>query len=342
MNTIKNISTPIQKSDVEENSQKDLNSNYILWIAVNIIMAIVFIGGFKMLSDNGFSDSTGISYVIIVIFGLFYALNFYNTNYYRLELGKMKKLSFPQFDFVKDDIKIGDAGLFHDHVKNLLKIYQNNNNVNVSQETSLEIIGNKILRKEYIVQLGSNLMVTLGLIGTITGLIIAISGLENVMTSLEENGNNLVFGLKQALSGMGSAFYTTLFGAILGGFFLKLLHQASNNMADEIIDEVALNTELYILPYLMKTPEQMVDNHLSDIENLMIATRELMDKETQKISEYLGSLQEMNGNILLFNQRLENIEPQMNGVHLTVLKDIHLTLNEIKMSNRPLLKKLFG
>ena len=50
----------------------------------------------------------------------------------------------------------------------------------------------------------------------------------------------------------------------------------------------------------------------------------------------------MNGNILLFNQRLENIEPQMNGVHLTVLKAIHLTLNEIKMSNRPLLKKLFG
>ena len=95
-------------------------------------------------------------------------------------------------------------------------------------------------------------MITLGLIGTVTGLIIAITGLESVMTSLGESGKMIIPGLKQALSGMGTAFYTTLFGAILGGFFLKLMHQASSNMVDEIIDDIAFRAEINVLPFFKR------------------------------------------------------------------------------------------
>ena len=336
----------INNSNTESASlevSNDMNSNYLLWIIVNLIMGIAFFIGFKMLNTYGFTDSTGISYGIIIVFALFYLLNFKNTLFYHSELENLKTLSLSEIDFADnhDDLENVKDGLFKKHIINLLNTFRNNHDISISQETSLEITRNGLLRKEHLVQLGSNLMVTLGLIGTISGLIVAISGLESVMTSLENDGNTLLPGLQQALSGMGSAFYTTLFGAILGGFFLKLLHQASSNMADEIIDQIALKTEIFILPYLRKTPEQMVHDHLTNFESLILATRKMMHDESIKISEYLGMLQDLNGGISLFTEKLVNIEPQMNGVHLTELKNINSTLKERKRHNRPFFKKLF-
>jgi hypothetical protein len=75
----------------------------------------------------------------------------------------------------------------------------------------------------------SGLMVTLGLIGTILGLIVSIGGLENVMTQVESLSQGIFGGIKEAIRGMAIAFYSTLFGAVLGAVVLRMLSVTLSN-----------------------------------------------------------------------------------------------------------------
>ena len=113
----------INNSNAESDSleaSNDMNSNYLLWIVVNLIMGIAFFIGFKMLNTYGFSDSTGISYGIIIVFALFYLLNFKNTLFYHSELESLKTLSLSEFDLTnnQDDLENVKDGLFKNHIIN--------------------------------------------------------------------------------------------------------------------------------------------------------------------------------------------------------------------------------
>jgi len=318
------------------------NQNFQIWVTVNVVMGVAFVYGFTILKSQEFSDKTGISYLIIILFGLFYALNVINTLYYKKEQNILAKKEIPNYNPENDDIEFEGSGLLAFHIGNLSEIYRNLNDGEVTQERALDIIANRLARREYFVQLGSNIMITLGLIGTITGLIIAITGLEVVMTSIGESGKMIIPGLKQALSGMGTAFYTTLFGAILGGFFLKLMHQASSNMADEIIDEIAFRSEINILPYLKKTVEHHINAQSTHLVEYVNQSRQLLESESEKINNYLLSIDDLKSNIEKFNVQIEQVEKQMDGTHLTVLKQIDNTLKQMQKDSKPLLKRLFG
>ncbi len=75
----------------------------------------------------------------------------------------------------------------------------------------------------------SGLMVTLGLIGTILGLIISVAGLETVMTQVGIANKNIFGGIKETIQGMAIAFYATLFGAVLGAVVLRMLSVSLTN-----------------------------------------------------------------------------------------------------------------
>lgn len=318
------------------------NRNFQIWITINIVMGIAAVYGFSILRTQGFNDKTGISYLIIILFGLFYGLNVLNTIYYKKEQDILKREELPSFNSENEDIEFEGSGLFAYHIENLSKIYQNLNDGEVEQDRALDIIANRLARREYFVQLGANILITLGLIGTITGLISSMSGLETVMTTLDESGKDILPGLKQALSGMGTAFYTTLFGAILGGFFLKLMHQASSNMADEIIDDIAFRSEIHILPHLKKTVEQHINAQSNQLTEYVNQSRQLLESESEKISNYLLSIDDLKSNIERFNVQIEQVEQQMDGTHLTVLKGIDKTLKQIQKDSKPLFARIFG
>jgi len=77
-------------------------------------------------------------------------------------------------------------------------------------------------RTSQFVSLLGNLMITLGLIGTVLGMTITMNGLHGALGALGINQNLLVDGLRTAMSGMGVAFYTTLMGSVLGGILLRV------------------------------------------------------------------------------------------------------------------------
>jgi len=318
------------------------NNNYLLWVIVSGFLILGFILSLYILFQQNYQDSTGISFIIILLFLLFYALNIYNTLYFYSEYELIINADNPSFDFLDDNIEYSGSLLFEKHINNLMEIYNNIDSGFVNQDHSIDYLSNKLSRREYFVQLGSNIMITLGLIGTISGLIISITGLEQVMTSLGDDGTVVVGGLKQALDGMGTAFYTTLFGAVLGGFFLKLLHQASINIADEVLDEIALKTEIFVLPYLSKTVESNINSQTKMFSDYIKQSEVLIKSESDNLKKYMNEISSLESSIQSLNEKIKSHEEEIGSNHLSALRRIESVLNKIQEQSKPFLKRFFG
>lgn len=83
-----------------------------------------------------------------------------------------------------------------------------------------------------------NLLITMGLIGTIVGLTITLAGLTTSMEALGNNQDELLSGLRRAMSGMGTAFYATLLGAVLGGVLLRVFVLINNHGIEELSENL--------------------------------------------------------------------------------------------------------
>lgn len=83
-----------------------------------------------------------------------------------------------------------------------------------------------------------NLLITMGLIGTIVGLTITLAGLTTSMEALGSNQDQLLSGLRHAMSGMGTAFYATLLGAVLGGVLLRVFVLINTHGVEELSENL--------------------------------------------------------------------------------------------------------
>jgi len=102
----------------------------------------------------------------------------------------------------------------------LRMISERNGRVDVESLVDVEFSAQH--RTSQFVSLLGNLMITLGLIGTVLGMTITMNGLHGALGALGINQDLLVDGLRTAMSGMGVAFYTTLMGSVLGGILLRV------------------------------------------------------------------------------------------------------------------------
>ncbi|MCK4563422.1 MAG: MotA/TolQ/ExbB proton channel family protein [Verrucomicrobia bacterium] len=77
------------------------------------------------------------------------------------------------------------------------------------------------------------LLISMGLLGTIIGLIMAISGLGGMVENIGLSRTTMMEALKATVAGMGTAFYTTFFGA-LGGLILRAVAVSQLNSLSEL------------------------------------------------------------------------------------------------------------
>jgi predicted PurR-regulated permease PerM len=175
------------------------------------------------------------------------------------------------------------------------------------------------------------------MIGTVVGLTLSMEGLSEAMGSMtnigSESGGNLndpAIGLKQALSGMSSAFITTLAGAVLGGFFLKLLSHSTINLIEDLIDQMRYKAELEIIPKLQQQIWEKDVRNLSDAYQNMktfIQSSSQIDQSLRKYNETMSQASEKllsissNLNREIFQlqissqvQKQENLEKLLNQI----------------------------
>ena len=101
---------------------------------------------------------------------------------------------------------------------------------------NIELAGQQ--RISHSVEVIGNLLITLGLIGTVMGLTLTLTGLTNSLEALGQDQELLLQGLQKAMGGMGTAFYTTLLGAVLGGVLLRVFAQITENGIGALYDHL--------------------------------------------------------------------------------------------------------
>ncbi len=129
-------------------------------------------------------------------------------------------------------------------------------------ETLLNIELAAYERIGHMVELVGNLLITLGLIGTVMGLTLTLTGLTGSLEALGSDQEMLLQGLRTAMSGMGTAFYTTLLGAILGGVLLRMFAQISLHGVESLHDNLLRICIVYCSADYAQTMERDV-RHLN-------------------------------------------------------------------------------
>lgn len=154
-------------------------------------------------------------------------------------------------------LEAAKPSLFRGHIESLYTIFKAH--PDIEQDSLVEVTHAKLVARNKVVELFSSVLVTLGLIGTIIGLIDSTSGLGEAMRSMfggevdaADSGDVLGPAMIQTFSGLQTAFYTTLLGSLFGGVVLRLLTNVVDAAILRYMAHLAELTEVNVLPPLRR------------------------------------------------------------------------------------------
>ncbi len=211
------------KNTVQRAADQRALRTFALWMGWCVSALTVFAMLYSKANVIGFvqHDSTRITWIILGMFALGVAVSFMQAMRLTAEWFRAYKIEA----MVK---KKGIAGVtmrggrhIVDRFTDALRtIAERNGRIDIESLIDVEFSAQH--RTSQFVGLLGNLMITLGLIGTVLGMTITMNGLHGALGALGINQDLLVDGLRTAMNGMGVAFYTTLMGSVLGGVLLRV------------------------------------------------------------------------------------------------------------------------
>ncbi len=142
------------------------------------------------------------------------------------------------------------VGVFHRHVMDLQQMSKAGDDF--SQDSLVTLIYSRMMAESKVVEVLAGVLVSLGLIGTIVGLIDMTGGLSDALASLGQDSDTtgLLTGMRSSMAGLGTAFNTTLVGAILGSVAVRILNSVYTTNVDHLVSYVASTAEVSIIPRL--------------------------------------------------------------------------------------------
>lgn len=210
-------------------------------------------------------------------------------------------------------------------------------------ESLLEVELGPYHRTSHAVDVIGNLLITLGLIGTVVGLTMTLAGLSTSLDALGQDQDRLLTGLTRAMGGMGTAFYTTLLGSVLGGVLLRVF----SLITDHGIEGLSENLKKICMVYCSSDLKPSLERELR-IFNIEITAlgdnaqrlQQAMHESRQAISSFreeavrLHQLSETEGN----NQTLRD-SVVLQHYYADLLKEEIRTMNKLNRSWWHRLKK---
>lgn len=186
------------------------------------------------------------------------------------------------------------------------------------------------------------LMIFLGLLGTFWGLSRTVGSIGDVIRTLSVDGSDasLAFealkgGLEAPLTGMGTAFSTSLFGlagSVVLGFLDLQAGQAQNVFYNELEEWLAGQTRLGSGGPLSEGADQSVPAY---IQALLEQTADSLDSLQRTIAKGEDSRSTTAANIRALTDKLSQL-----GDHMKAEQQLLLKLGEAQMEMRPILMRL--
>uniref|UniRef100_UPI0035624F47 MotA/TolQ/ExbB proton channel family protein n=1 Tax=Pontiella sp. TaxID=2837462 RepID=UPI0035624F47 len=162
--------------------------------------------------------------------------------------------------------------------------------------------GTKLSSRVYNLSVISNMLITVGLLGTVLGLLGTVTGLESVLQANSADFAEIKAGMNRTVSGMGTAFYTTFFGALLGGVVLKVLSAEMKKSAAVLVSDALRFSELYIVPEFQRSATDALteleakifdlDEQLGSLSNSFGSAVDTIDSKQTVLSSGLEQLAE--------------------------------------------------
>ena len=176
-----------------------------------------------------------------------------------------------------------------------LKIVAANNDA-PNIEALLDMEYSTLSRQSHAIEILGNLLITLGLIGTVMGLTLTLSGLTSSLDALGTDQDMLLAGLRKAMGGMGTAFYTTLLGAVLGGVLLRIFALITENGIGSLLDYITKTCMVYLSPDFKPTVERDVRFLSVEIDALadkVSSLRLVFDDSKESIHEFHEAIKKL-------------------------------------------------
>ena len=200
-----------------------MNYKYLLILRYSLINLVGLTFLFVLITQGYLSKAikADITNMVIVIIGVFlvgFVLATYRAFWISKELNYAMKIKLPALSLASE------------YVSNTKKLDASSRN---NLAISLRL---KLATKINLIKFISNTLVILGLIGTVIGFIIALSGVDGSVSSNPEEVSKMVSTLIQ---GMSVALYTTLVGSICSVWLnicFQILSTGSNKLLSRIIE----------------------------------------------------------------------------------------------------------
>ncbi len=166
-------------------------------------------------------------------------------------------------------------------------------------EILLDMEYSTLTRRCHAIEVLGNLLITLGLIGTVMGLTLTLTGLTASLDALGQDQDLLLEGLRKAMSGMGTAFYTTLLGAVLGGVLLRIFALITDNGIGGLQDYITKICMVHLSSDFKPTIERDVRFLNVEIDALgekVQALRGAFRDSKESINDFHDSIKKLNTN----------------------------------------------
>lgn len=182
------------------------------------------------------------------------------------------------------------------------------------------------------IEVVGNLLITLGLIGTVMGLTLTLTGLTSSLDALGHDQELLLSGLRKAMAGMGTAFYTTLLGAVLGGVLLRVFAQITEHGVEGLYDKVMRICLVHCSADLRASPERDIRFLNAEIEALGAHVKYLhsvFDDSRAAMSRFRDEINELHRNsegenrTLIDNIKMHKYYSEMLREEAKLIKEIN-------------------
>lgn len=219
-------------------------------------------------------------------------------------------LTFEWFGAYRLQYQIEKRGLYGARVRGRLvssrligalqHVYQSGGEVNIEALSTVEF--SAYIRGSRFVSLLGSMMITMGLIGTVLGLTITLTGLNGALENIDSDGMSVLIGLREAMSGMGLAFYTTLLGSIMGGVLLRMFAYIGENSIEALQDLLLRSCMVYASVDLTPSPQRD-----------FIQLERVVEGMQGRLSDLTQSLQQSKAAMSDFAQEMQSMK---NATHL--------------------------
>jgi len=261
--------------------------SWSIWAGgLSLIMGIVtrnhLLAGFR-------TDETGMSFVIAALFIGGLVISFRAAMQLHSEWDVLNRVMTTK----QVPLRNGKSGLT-DIFNTLADYKKNGEKVDVHSAIDTYHAGHN--SRVRTVSIMSALLISMGLLGTIIGLIMSISGLGGMVENIGLSRATMMEALKVTVAGMGTAFYTTFFGA-LGGLILRAVAVSQLNSLSELCAAASEYADINLTAKLESKDEelnQQVSKVISSFENMQ---REI-DSITTRISASFENTMESFGEAL--------------------------------------------